>query len=826
MTVSKTHQTENLKIQCIFISLVVLSLAHRSSGVSFLPKHKHVTNNKGTSFSSPLLAFQQNLNSSKNHHNHTRKKNNNSNQKDSNYISISTSIESSSVRASSTNLNAQRSSRDPDPNFSPNFSPYGNQHPYMNSRQIPQQQQPPQHQQQYHPQHQRQYQPRMQQQPLQQQQQQQQQQPKYYPPASDRYTPPYVEKNNNYNTNNYSNNNYSNNSNSFNHYKTSTPLRPPSTPVPQQPTRQYTNGSSTSSVNGNSSTNRSTLNNYSTTNYNTNGSGIQKFQRNSNINNMNPNTNLNRNRNTNNKTYQHDHIVDAAAYNEYISKAVDIDSVTERNGILTVIRSCRDIDNNTKRKFISYYNLVSLASAFSPNGLSLSTASASTEATVGAASSTTTPGTSLPSSRLTKLVQSLEEQQADNLSSTMTTSTLSTGEKVMTMLMPPVEMPTNVKARIISPSGNKIAVFIKEKDDRHPKKSKQIVEIWTAGGVTLIKRIVLPHNKLHGDICFDTSWFGSISWNHDETALVYAAEMKSPSTKSYFHVDDDDDDEDGKKNVVKNVQTNGASSSPLSSTAASFIGATNELGYGKGEDWGEKYTSTCRLNLYILNIMTNKVGLIENVPGGKKKGDIHAPPVSTEGGFTMGQPVFSPCGNYIVYTAWDAGGGGDLSRRLGSIYCYQRPSKIYASSVRQLMVELANPPTSSSSPYTANGDYASFVEAKVLEEDFICVTQNDRLARSPRFCKSSYAGMKKLVYLCNTDGFDTHNGAMALHSVDWNNAEGVQLQTRRTLVDIIQLPTFSRDETDGEKTVLGMSSVNCFTFYLDIVILLLILNAQ
>ena len=40
---------------------------------------------------------------------------------------------------------------------------------------------------------------------------------------------------------------------------------------------------------------------------------------------------------------------------------------------------------------------------------------------------------------------------------------------------------------------------------------------------------------------------------------------------------------------------------------------------------------------------------------------------STLGGYSLGQAVFSPDGKSIVYTAWDAGAGGNMPKRLGSM---------------------------------------------------------------------------------------------------------------------------------------------------------------
>jgi len=410
-------------------------------------------------------------------------------------------------------------------------------------------------------------------------------------------------------------------------------------------------------------------------------------------------------------------IEDASAYNIFISKAVDITQTFESDGILTFIRSCRDIDNNTRRKFLYNY----------------------------------------------RFINNIDHDHRHHQ---------------VSMITPPIELPTKVKVRVASPSGEKLAIFMEEDnvDVKHSGSGskKQIVEIWTDRGMTLSKRIILS-NKIHGDVCYDTSWFGSFSWNHDETAIVYSAEMNPPATASFFDLANDKDD------VI--------------------VGGTNTLNYGIGENWGEKYTSTCRLNLYVLNVDSGNVGTVQNVPGCNDNSNDNTNSIrTTEGGYTLGQAVFSPCGNYVVYTGWDAGDGGQSPRRLGSIYCYQRPCKIYISPVTQLLSQLK---LGSSSSFDSNSE--------TKDSDYICVTTNDRLARSPRFTRFNSEGICKLVYLCNKEGFDTHGGCMALHSARWEMESGYLPDSKRELVSVVRLPHFdSSNENNEEMVVAGMSFPGLF----------------
>lgn len=299
-----------------------------------------------------------------------------------------------------------------------------------------------------------------------------------------------------------------------------------------------------------------------------------------------------------------------------------------------------------------------------------------------------------------------------------------------TITLPVMQMPTDIKMRSVSPSGDKIAIFSTQNNE-------EIVEVWKDGGTSLRRKIVLP-KKMHGAVCTDMSWFGSLSWNPKEDCLVYSAEMVPPKTKSFFAPQDPES---------------------LDNSNEAFIGKTNTLGYGKSENWGEKYTSTSRLNLYIVHLETGKVAEVTNVPGVTN---------TTLNGFVLGQAVFSPCGKQLVYTAWDAGGGGKMAKRLGSIYCYQRHSAIYSSPVSQLL------------EYLFSSD-----KHKERDNDFTCITPNARLARSPRFIRVKKDCTDKLIFLCNPSGFDTHGGVMGIHTIGWST-KGAAAGDEKTLVHIVQ----------------------------------------
>jgi acylaminoacyl-peptidase len=374
------------------------------------------------------------------------------------------------------------------------------------------------------------------------------------------------------------------------------------------------------------------------------------------------------------------HQRDAAAYQDFVSSAVDFRDVYVRNGFVTATRSVRDIDTNSRRSFL--YNIP----------------------------------LSSPS-----------------------------------LAAPPMELSTKIKARIPSPSGAKLAVLVEESvpsdiEGKGQDTKRHVMEIWANNGHQLAKRIVLP-STMHGPVCTDFDWFGGISWSPDETALVYSAEVNKPKTASYFATPNKDDDKKDDNNIV---------------------GGQYTLGIGKKEDWGEKYGTTALLMLFCLNVNTGKIGVIENVPACTNTAS-----QTTDGNHVLGQPIFSPCGKAVVYTGWDAGGGGEMPRRLGAIYCYHRPCQIYSSPVSQLLNKLESDDNE---------------DEKVADEDYVCITPNDRLSRSPRFSSPS-DGAATLAYLCNSKGFDTHNGCMALHTTDWCMSKGSVVDgTKEVVVDVVSLP--------------------------------------
>jgi len=354
----------------------------------------------------------------------------------------------------------------------------------------------------------------------------------------------------------------------------------------------------------------------------------------------------------------------------------------------------------------------------------------------------------------------------------------------------PQEISDRIKARVPSPSGDKVLVLCQQnsKDGDSPQ---EVWEIWKKGGTHLERRIDLSSQKLHGKVIVDDTTFGSLAWNDDETHVVYVAEQSKPVTKSFF--------EERKRSDSKSDQADSRPQSILSEPEPVY-GGQYTMGFGKTETWGEKYSKQqALLQLFCLDVETGNIGRVENVPGQPKTENSmsNGKPFTTDGGFTLGQPVWSPDGKSVVYVGWDAGGGDGMPRRLGLIYCQQRPSKIYQSPVVKLLNKLAGNDTEKS---TAD------------DEAFVTVSPSEiRLARSPRFSPANpdknNKHIRTMVYLAAKQPFDTHSGCVGLHAIDWDG-EKFLADSSRIVVPQVEQP--DAVEHDSPNSVAGMSFPGLF----------------
>ena len=166
----------------------------------------------------------------------------------------------------------------------------------------------------------------------------------------------------------------------------------------------------------------------------------------------------------------------------------------------------------------------------------------------------------------------------------------------------------------------------------------------------------------------------------------------------------------------------------------------------------------------LLHFQVIRVGLfVADIGGTGKVKEITG--ISTD--LTPGQPRFSRDGKYVVYTAW-----GCEPRKLGMIYCYQRPCNLYSVPVVALLAGMVAEETTGDKEQVEDG------------EKHTCLCPSWRLARSARFSPSG----DRLVWLSREEGFDTHSGCFRLTSAPWDAEKGTFASSPRTLVDIVAVP--------------------------------------
>eukprot|EP00980_Cylindrotheca_fusiformis_P020564 scaffold7641_cov115-Cylindrotheca_fusiformis.AAC.10 len=286
---------------------------------------------------------------------------------------------------------------------------------------------------------------------------------------------------------------------------------------------------------------------------------------------------------------------------------------------------------------------------------------------------------------------------------------------------PPVLLDDSIKIRLPSPSGKKILVVKKQSGDDPAKKQQQqqSLEIWDQG--SLVRRITVQGQ--HGSIIHDPTGFGIASWHPDESCVLYVAERLSPQTKPFWEKDADD---------------------TSSSHPTKIPGGKHVLGQGTAEEWGEQYVGQSPLlDLYIFHVGTGRIGRILNVPGAEGND------TTMDGGVTLGQPVWHPSEPIVAYTGWDAGGLGKMPRRLGMVYCRNRPSAVYTSDVSMLLKELSKPKKADPDQNVQPG------------KGFDVMTPDFAYARSPQYYAAGNTG--ELLVLANPNAFVSHEGCMGLY---------------------------------------------------------------
>jgi len=239
----------------------------------------------------------------------------------------------------------------------------------------------------------------------------------------------------------------------------------------------------------------------------------------------------------------------------------------------------------------------------------------------------------------------------------------------------------------LSPSGRHTLVL------RNGKEDTPFVEL-NSGGFSQRIDATAVHGKMLGD-----GWFSAISWAEGERFVAYTACSKK------------------KGKLASLLDTEGD---------VEMRGTKFEL---LNSDWGEKYNDVGLTCINVLDTMTGKIVCV--VDGAKDEAQL-----------SVGQPVLNTVGDRTVlyYTAWTSS-----PKRLGMIYCYQRPCAIYSLDVTDLL----------------SGDGGAGGEAGGATPTPTLVSTSCALARSPRISPDG----ARLVFVGRREPMATHNGCFSLFSV-------------------------------------------------------------
>ena len=225
-------------------------------------------------------------------------------------------------------------------------------------------------------------------------------------------------------------------------------------------------------------------------------------------------------------------------------------------------------------------------------------------------------------------------------------------------------------------------------------------------------------------------WFSDFVWSPCERLLVYVAEAKAPETAGFF---------DAPKAAAG---VDGPSSEPPTPAAAGPAPPRKASPYDweasvRENSWGEKYTNVRLPRLFVASLAE---GTIVAVPGISPRVSSGQPcwlPVPAADGVAPGAESSS---YVLAYVGWR----DDTPRRLGMIYCYQRPCRLYG--VRY--------------PFRAGAATPAHV----------CLTPRETLVRSPRLSPLTPAGFSgvaigsRLLAFLSGEGVSlaAHNGAATL----------------------------------------------------------------
>ncbi|KAL4112560.1 hypothetical protein QTP88_016318 [Uroleucon formosanum] len=225
-------------------------------------------------------------------------------------------------------------------------------------------------------------------------------------------------------------------------------------------------------------------------------------------------------------------------------------------------------------------------------------------------------------------VQRVLERQAK----TRFRQTVFSDYKTYTLTSPP----TDITNELISAYSKSTKYFCVVREIESEKEIKQYLEVWA--DCSLVKNYDLSALDVHGKIYADAE-FGTLEWSPDETKIVYIAEKKVPKSEPFYKqkpkASADKDDLDNSDTVPGKE-------------------------YVWSQDWGEQLVGKITPVLVVCDIKTDTIDVLSNIPN-----DVN-PAAAT----------WTPDGKGVVAIGYTI-----TPRKLGLIYCTNRPSHVFSLSL-------------------------------------------------------------------------------------------------------------------------------------------------
>jgi acylaminoacyl-peptidase len=292
----------------------------------------------------------------------------------------------------------------------------------------------------------------------------------------------------------------------------------------------------------------------------------------------------------------------------------------------------------------------------------------------------------------------------------------------------------------VSPSGRKRLVARDANAAGGDRGSGIAFEVWEEGA--LVSETLVPPST-HGSLCVDGT-FGGVSWSALETRVAYVAEApesedrtpewgmgvtsdaKTKAKKLPLPEDGEEDTKETEENVSEDQKDT----------------STKKRGWrGRGEwreDWGEQLVGKIKPSLYVLETESCSITEPRGLPGD----------AVVASGPAWAPVAFGKESDQIVCAAWlgDIKNFKSTSRRLGLVFCFNRPSALF----------LVSAPLPERAKTELNAD---------ANESAVLLTKDVPSALWPRFSPDG----KNLAYVSHERAVVTgaHATTCTLRVMDW-----------------------------------------------------------